>query len=781
MGYLLFSDFISNTFMKNFNFSLKHKIALSYLILLSVIGSMTAIFLCEQKRMQEIELETLEVRKVRRNINVAHRLITELATLGETVVAWDRIDCDEYKNRQLFIDKFLIEMKKTCGNFVHPNQIDTLRGILKEKEAHLFHIRKDLYRKEKSDSLFLDRLSSVVQRMEVEKILAKDKNKSFEEVKKNVFSGYELYMLEDEILTMRRKHIYSINSYTDSLRLKNKVLNQKLSFFINYLDEQAQNVFQSREEKITKAYNQSDFLSFIVIIIAILLQFVYFFIIKSELKKEEEGKLKLQQMVCENEKLLEMRKQIILTVSHDIRGPLGNIHNCAELVSKTREKKKREGYLENIRYSCRYILHLVNDLMDAYRFNEAKEVNNIPFSLDKFLDRISSDFLRKANSKALIFKFERKDTAIVVKGDPDKIEQVLSNLLSNAIKFTPSGSIHFLSRYMEGILQVEIRDTGIGMDEETVLKMYNPFERAAQNVNSEGFGLGLFITKGLVNILKGSIEVESVFGKGTSFRITIPLLKTDEIIEVSSSEKVLSVLPNKVLVVDDDSILLKVTKDMLEHNGIICTTCLNAQEAVSALYESDYDLVLTDVQMPGTDGFGLLELFRNSDIGNSRTVPIAAMTARIDGNSGVYTQSGFCGCLHKPFEMKEMLSFLSAMLVQNGYSEFDFSRLLENAEDSRDMLLLIIKESEKDLSELEQGLEQMDRKIMRETIHRMMPAWEMLGRQDILLEFQKVLHDTDADTQSIWKACRNVADWVWKLIVESKKKMSKNENTDSRG
>ena len=746
--------------------ALQKKIIIGYIIIVIVIGCMIAIVCNERLRVQKMKEIVSSTNYAREQINEAHLNVIKLATHGESVIVWDKLDFARYRQNRLRVDSLLHIMKTTCSGFVKPEQIDSLCFLLKEKETHLMHIMEVVRIYEESDSLFARGFSDLDSKVSV-------KNGKVKKIQNSFFS--------ERVLSIRNREVRQIEAYTDSLRLQNRNLNFKLYDLISFLDNQVIDVVAKRNLDIANAQRTSFFLFVFTVLGAIILLFISFIIIRSDLKKEEHIRRILEKTIDENNKLLEMRKQIILTVSHDIRGPLGNIHNCAELIPKTREKKKREGYLENIRHSCRHILHLVNDLMDAYRFNETGEVNNVPFRLDRFLHRVSDDFLRKANAKALIFKSEQKGSMTAVKGDPDKIEQILSNLLGNAIKFTTSGTIHFLSKYMEGRLYVEIRDTGIGMDKETVERMYNPFERAAQDINSEGFGLGLFITKGLVDFLKGSIEVESIPGKGTCFYLELPLPETDEPIEEPSAEQVFSILPRKVLVVDDDIILLKVTKDMLERNGIACTICLNVQEAVSALYNSDYDLVLTDIQMPVTDGFGLLELFRNSDIGNSRTIPVAVMTARGDGNSGIYTQSGFCGCLHKPFEMKDLLAFLSAMLVQNGYSEFDFSRLLENAEDSRDMLLLIIKESEKDLSELEQGLEQMDRKVMRETIHRMMPAWEMLGRQDILLEFQKVLHDTDADTQSIRKACRNVADWVRKLIVESKKKMSKNENTDSRG
>lgn len=126
----------------------------------------------------------------------------------------------------------------------------------------------------------------------------------------------------------------------------------------------------------------------------------------------------MKMMIC-----LKCAKKIILIISHDIRGPIGNIHNCADLISETREKKIREKYLDDIRHSCRYILHLVNDLMDAYRINEAGNLrNDVPFHLDYFLQRISDELSRKSVSKGLILYLKHNHSNAVVKGDADKLE-----------------------------------------------------------------------------------------------------------------------------------------------------------------------------------------------------------------------------------------------------------------------------------------------------------------------------------------------------------------------
>lgn len=479
-----------------------------------------------------------------------------------------------------------------------------------------------------------------------------------------------------------------------------------------------------------------------------------------------------------------MRKRIILTVSHDIRGPLGNIHNCADLASQTREKKKREPYLEDIRHSCHHILHLVNDLMDAYRINEAGDLrNDTPFYLDHFLQRISEEFSRKAVAKALFLQYEHQNSSFVVKGDADKLEQVLANLLTNAIKFTPSGTISFYSKYLEGKLHIEIKDTGIGMDEETQKRIFVPFERAAQNVNSEGFGLGLFLTKGLVKVLNGIITVESAPGKGSIFRLEIPLPETDELVEEDKPDSdSITILPKNVLVVDDDPILLKIAEDMLGRKGVSCTTCMNFQEVVAALGKSDYDMVLTDVQMPDTDGFALLRLLRNSDIGNSRTIPVAVMTARGDGNSGIYEKEGFAGCIHKPFNIHALLTFLSTIMSQIKVSQtgdFDFSCLLDSTDDYEHMMSLVIMESRKEIEELKTAIKTTNRESMRKTIHRMMPVWEILGKEHMLHDFQERLRDMNTSDETICEQGVQIIEWIEKLIKEAENELKKYENTDS--
>ena len=768
---------------------LSKKIFLGYIIITVIVLFLTVIMVKEHFCFRRFEGVINETNYARENIHKAHWYITKLATLGESVIAWDESDYNRYHYQRLKTDSILLEIKSGCGNFLRPVQIDSLRVLLETKETHLFRIMKAVQSWVESDSILANELPVIAtQSVRMKTITQKKKGIAGLFGKKETvqvpYITNEIQDFNERLTSARDWRNNQMEAYADSLRLQNRLLNHKLYDFVSSLDNQIQQSFTEQYLEITETRWKSFRLFAIVISIVVVLFIISFFIILSDLRKEEKIKLKLQQTVLENEDLLEMRKRIILTVSHDIRGPLGNIHNCADLASQTREKKKREPYLDDIRHSCHHILHLVNDLMDAYRINEAGDLlNDTPFYLDRFLQRISEEFSRKAVAKALFLQYEHQNSSFVVKGDADKLEQVLANLLTNAIKFTPSGAISFYSKYLEGKLHIEIRDTGIGMDEETQKRIFAPFERAAQNVNSEGFGLGLFLTKGLVKVLNGIITVESAPGKGSIFRLEIPLPETDELVEEDNSDcNLITILPKNVLVVDDDPIQLKIAEDMLGRKGISCKTCMNAREVVAALENSEYDLVLTDVQMPDTDGFGLLRLLRNSDIGNSRTVPVAVMTARSDGNSGIYEKEGFAGCIHKPFNIHGLLAFLSTIVSRTQvsvYEDFDFSSLLENTDDYCHMLSLVIMESEKELEEMKSADRITDRETMRKIIHRMMPVWEMLGKDNILRDFQRILHDSNIQNETVHEHTIQIMEWLKKLIEETKNELKKHENSDS--
>lgn len=510
-------------------------------------------------------------------------------------------------------------------------------------------------------------------------------------------------------------------------------------------------------------------------------------IIQRDIREKEKNRKRLEDTIKQNISLLEMRKNIILTISHDIRAPLNVIGGSAELAMDTRDKKRRDNHLNNIKIVCRHITHLLNNLLDVYRLNEAKETrNDVPFNLDDLLGRTVSGFSHIVNNKGILFDHQFDNTGVKLLGDMDRIAQIVDNLLTNAVKFTESGTISFNARYGDGHLYLEVKDTGIGMNEIMLSRIFRPFERLASETNTDGFGLGLPITKGLVDLLGGTITVSSKAGSGSTFCVTLPLPTTDKLIE---DENIISPhsdnLPQNILVIDDDPMLLNIVKEMLERNGVNCKTCATAKEVVKAMRNQDYDLLLSDIQMPGTNGFDLLVLLRNSNIGNSHTIPVIAMTARGDRDKEAFLNTGFTDCIYKPFSSSELLSLISAIKKQQADEKpgIDFSTMLSEVSDGMTLLCSFVAQSEKDREELESAMKNNDRIKMREAAHRMQSSWDLLHTGDRLMAYRTLLKDGTQDDGAFKEQTRQIINYTSTLIADAeeeiKRQTNETEDTDS--
>lgn len=596
-----------------------------------------------------------------------------------------------------------------------------------------------------------------------------------------------LHTLNEELISLQGERQKNIDIYTDSLRLHNKELNRKLRTLIARLDEQTVAAFEAKEELLISSYKESSLIIIGLIAFSIILLFVSYLIIQRDIKIRVKNKKRLEETIEQNTALLEMRKNIILTISHDIRAPLNIISGNAELAMDTRERKRRNIYLDNIGIVCRHVVHLLNNLLDVYRLNEAKEIrNDVSFNLHELLERTASGFSHMVNNKGIRFDCDFRDTEVRLYGDADRIEQIIDNLLTNAVKFTESGTISFNVSYHSGQLVMEVKDTGIGMTEETLSRIFRPFERQTSAANADGYGLGLPITQGLVNLLDGTIEVTSSIDRGSTFHVTLPLPETEE--PLVSDNRILPCsehLPHNVLVIDDNSMLRDVIKEMLERNGVACTVCSSAKEVVSSMRCKDYDLLLSDIQMPGTNGFELLTLLRSSNIGNSRTIPVVAMTARGDKEKDAFLDAGFTDCIYKPFSSSELLSLLSTIKTcrEDDGHDIDFSVMLSEVSDRAKLLRSFVVQSEKDLEELSSAMSGNDRHKLRETVHRMQPMWELLQMEDALFAYRALLKDDTADDGAVREHTHQIMECTAMLIAEAeneiKKLTNETENTDS--
>ena len=769
---------------------LQHKIFIGYFLLMAIIGSMVAIVLHERNRVQKIEDESITIFQTQHDINTAHRYVTALVTYGESVLVWDNEDTLAYRKRRVQTDSMLQVLRVQCKEFIRPAQIDSLRTLLSAKEEHLFQIMEASRKQRQTDILLLNQKPIVTTHTTTKTVTRKKKGIA------GLFGGKETVQLpvttrqtslDQNLISQINRQQRDIEAYTDSLRLCNKELNRKLRMLITSLDEQTWIAFRNKEARLKASYEQSTVIITGLIIFSIILLVILYLVIQRDIKVKAKNRKHLEETIEQNIALLEMRKNIILTISHDIRAPLNIISGSAELAVDTREKKRRNTHLNNIRIVCRHVVHLLNNLLDVYRLNEAKETrNDVPFNLNALLERIAFGFSHVVNNKGILFSHDFIDTDVKLYGDVDRIEQILDNLLSNAVKFTETGTISLNARYGEGELLLEVKDTGIGMSEDALSRIFRPFERLGSVRNAEGFGLGLPITKGLVNLLGGTIDVTSGIDQGSTFRVTLPLRTTDETVESETRIMPQQVhLPQNVLVIDDDAMLLNVIKEMLERNGMNCTICANSREVVKAMRGKDYDLLLSDIQMPGTNGFDLLTLLRRSNIGNSRTIPIVAMTARGDNDKESFLHAGFTDYIYKPFSSSELLGLLSRIKTDRREEkpEVDFSPVLSEVSDKHKALLSLISQSEKDREELDAAIKNGDRQKLREITHRMQPMWEFLRMAEPLLAYRTLLKDSETSDKELNEYTRQIIASTAMLIkaaeAEIKRLTNETEDTDS--
>jgi two-component system aerobic respiration control sensor histidine kinase ArcB len=763
------------------NKALHRKIAFSFAFFVLVIVCMAGIVFIERKRLMEIEENTSAARKTHWDIYYAHQYITRLAMLGETVAGWNCSDYDDYHKTTLLVDSILHEISKGNPSCVPSEQIDSLRTLLHTKELHMYLLMRAFHRLSKSDSLLITGLQTINSHA-IDGLVQNGKSGLFP-----MPQIMELKFLNEDLIRTQEKRMFDFEDGSRRISQDNANINARLLNLIATLDSQVRKEFRNKERNLDEMRQTSMNLISIIIVTTCLLLVLAYVLIQRDVRQRIEIQKRLEESLKQNRMLLSMREKVLLTVSHDIRGPLNTITGSAELAQNTRDRKKRNCYITNILDTSRHILKLVNNLLDLSRLNQSKETPNlVPFHLEELLQRIVSLYSQETNKKGLLFRYSFDNLPTAVLNDPDRIEQILDNLISNAIKFTPDGTVCLQASYHHGILLLRVQDTGIGMNQLTIRRVFNPFEKAAPHISAEGFGLGLSIVKGIVNLLGGKISVSSTEGIGSCFEVSIPMSETNLNREIPSPVRTFSgILPKRVIAIDDDPLQLAVMKEMLERNGVDCITCSTAKDVVKAMREKDYDLLLSDIQMIGTSGFELLDLLRNSTVGNSRTIPVVAMTARGDRGNEVFLKAGFAACIYKPFSSSELISLLSTITTSLPVERkrIDFSAMLSEVSDKKRLLDSFISQSEKDKRELDMALKLKDRKKLREITHRMQPMWELLRMKELLSAYRVLLRDSTTNDDAIQKYTQQIIECTGVLIIEAeneiKRLTNETENTDS--
>ena len=444
----------------------------------------------------------------------------------------------------------------------------------------------------------------------------------------------------------------------DSLYAGSMELNGRMNNMISEFERKNNERFTARYRAFVlerdNSYHMVAGLALSVSLLAIML----YTVIHRDLNRRLQYERELEQSDRRNRELLRSRKELMASVAHDLRAPLAAVKGCAELLPSESDVSRRSGYLDNILHSADYMLGLVNTLMEYHRMDEGEvRSNDTLFSLKALFEEIADSHRLIARQKDLAFTVSLSGLDVVVCCDSSHIRQIAGNLLSNALKFTPHGEVRLEAEYLYGELSISVRDTGVGISAEEKERIFGAFERLDNARNIPGFGLGLAITARLVSEMRGRVEVKSAPGEGSRFSVFLPVPPAGQ--SAPLEEKVFPACEllggTRVLVMDDDRIQQGITREMLSRSRIHCDCCTDVRELMDCLKRQEYDLLLTDIQMPGADGFSVLELLRDSNIPRAREIPAIAVTAH-SGREEEYLSAGFAGCIHKPFSAERLVT-----------------------------------------------------------------------------------------------------------------------------
>jgi signal transduction histidine kinase/CheY-like chemotaxis protein len=457
------------------------------------------------------------------------------------------------------------------------------------------------------------------------------------------------------------------------------------------------------------------------------------------------------------EAIAEFKTQFLANMSHEIRTPLNAIVGMTRELKLIANSPQQKEYINVAQVASITLLSIINDVLDYSKLEAGKlSLENRPFSLHEVIENANILVADKIKDKKLDFEYIQPNRQIpTLLGDSMRLQQCILNLLSNASKFTQVGKIEVKMNIVKEDNQfihteIQVNDTGVGMDPAYLERVFEKFSQADETISRKfgGSGLGLSITKSLIEMMGGKIQLQSKKHHGTNVTISIPLRKSIDQIPSPSERNVTNeynIKGMRVLVVEDNALNRAVANAFLNRQGVVVSEAHDGIQALEMISNDKYDLVLMDIQMPTIDGIEACKIMRSKGI----IIPIIALTANAQQSERTKCQNaGMDDYLVKPFEELEIIQTLSQYFRikekntttmksdSNTHPSFGLDRIKDLVGDDPEVVnsivQLFVREGTRIANEVSSAIDEQDIAMLRARLHELRPNLHNMGMDDAL-------------------------------------------------
>jgi signal transduction histidine kinase/CheY-like chemotaxis protein len=569
------------------------------------------------------------------------------------------------------------------------NELNVLTYQIEQNKkllAHYLKGKKKTVSKEDEEENKPGLFKRIFKSKEIKKEKEAKENKERSDIRNQLSSQIEMMQsVKGEIGNVKKRQgskLKNIDQKELNLTQKNKAITEKLNaFFVSIeMDELVLN--KKILADIDKRHKRSDTLIALFSVAGVIFLLIIGYVVFSFIRKKNAYQVALLAAKDEAEEYSLLQERFLANMSHEIRTPMNAISGFTEQLLKTPLKKEQQTHLNIIKQSVQYLLVIINDILDYAKLKADKlTIENIPFSVAQTVDETIQLLSGTGNLKEvkLVAQIDASIPESLL-GDKVRLKQILLNIIGNALKFTEKGrvtvSVNCIEHTSEKTtVEIKVTDTGIGISEANLAKIFNAFEQAEVSTTRKygGSGLGLSITQKLIYLLRGTLSIQSKEGKGTEI---ITVFNYDNVTQVAlqkttnktsiALDTFTSFIKNKrILVADDDEWNMALLITVFEKLDVELVAVKDGKDAVEQLLKHRFDIVLMDVRMPELNGFEATKRIRMSE-GLNADIPIIGLTANVSKQQVEQClQAGMNAVFGKPFEEAKLYELMYNVLHQS--------------------------------------------------------------------------------------------------------------------